>query len=248
MEYLLNNFPKIIVPSWVIPGTYLENLRFLDDKKEITGVELLFFIYDDEIKKNITDEFEDICKFKDRFIFTAHLPDVLNPEHEELVKKLSPLVQHFIVHPGKEGGARAQAGLINSWAEKYKNVSSKYRFLAENTNPGLLEALLPNLNTNIGLCMDFGHLLIEEKNPSAYLNQFQNKIGEIHLHGLDREKAMIDKRLPDHRPINEDSIPIKELFPLLKKFQGLVNLEVFSWEEVEESLRVIKLLLERKEK
>jgi sugar phosphate isomerase/epimerase len=242
MGRISNNFPKIIVPSWVIPGTYIENLRFLDDKEEIAGVELLFFIYDDEIKNNITDEFEDICRFKDRFIFTAHLPDVLKPEHEELVEKLSPLVQHFIVHPGKEGGAEVQANFINTWAEKYKDPSKKYRFLAENTNPGLLEALLPKLNANIGLCMDFGHLLLEEKNPSVYLNQFQNKIGEIHLHGLDREKAAIDKRLPDHRPINEDSIYIKEIFASLKEFQGLINLEVFSWEEVEESLKAIKSL------
>jgi sugar phosphate isomerase/epimerase len=175
------------------------------------------------------------------------LPDVLKPEHEELVEKLSPLVQHFIVHPGKEGGAETQAHLINTWAEKYKDPSKKYRFLAENTNPGLLEALLPKLNANIGLCMDFGHLLIEEKNPCNYLNQFQNRIDEIHFHGLDREKAAIDKRLPDHRPINADSIYIKEIFPSLKEFQGLINLEVFSWEEVEKSLGAIKSLLEQKE-
>jgi sugar phosphate isomerase/epimerase len=234
---------KIITSSWVIPGTYLENLKFLNNKKEITGVELLFFMYDDEIKKSIADEFEDICQFKDRFIFTAHLPDVLSPEHEELVNKLAPLVQHFIVHPGKEGGAEAQARLINTWAEKYKTAPNKPRFLAENTNPGLLEALLPYLNTNVGLCMDSGHLLIEERNPCAYLNKFQNRIGEIHLHGLDREKAAIDNRLPDHRPIKKDAIWIKEIFPLLKEFHGLINLEVFSWEEVEESLRVINPLL-----
>jgi hypothetical protein len=231
---------KIIVPSWVIPGTYLENLQFLNNKKEITGVELLFFLYDNEIKKNLADEFEDICRFKNRFIFTAHLPDVLKPEHEELVNKLSPLVQHFIVHPGKEGGTEAQAQLINTWAKKYKNISNKPRFFAENTNPGLLEELLPKLDTNTGLCMDSGHLLIEEKDPYAYLNQFRNKIGEIHLHGLNREMAAIDNRLPDHRPINKDSEWIKKLFPLLKEFQGLINLEVFSWEEVEESLKVLK--------
>ena len=43
-------------PSWVIPGTYAENLRFIENKKEIMGVELLFFLYDEEIKTQLDED------------------------------------------------------------------------------------------------------------------------------------------------------------------------------------------------
>ena len=76
-----NGLPILTVPSWVIPGTYADNLRFLSDKKEIEGVELLFFLYDDEIKAQLDSEWEEICRYKERFIFTAHLPESLLPPH-----------------------------------------------------------------------------------------------------------------------------------------------------------------------
>jgi hypothetical protein len=123
------HFP-LFVPSWVIPGTYLENLRFLEDKRDIDGVELLFFIYDEEIKAMLNREWAGICEYARRFTFTAHLPDTLKPEHEELIEKLLPLVKHFIVHPAPGDKAEEQAGFLADWMKR-RGVS---RFLLENTN------------------------------------------------------------------------------------------------------------------
>jgi len=129
----------LCVPSWVVPGTYAENLRFLETKTEIQCVELLFYLYDDEIKLQLDFEWDEILSYRKRFVFTAHLPKLLLPAHEELVARLAPLVRHYIVHPAVEGPA-AQAKLLRKWAERYGS-----KFLAENTEVGLLEALFPHL-------------------------------------------------------------------------------------------------------
>jgi hypothetical protein len=238
----------LTVPSWVIPGNYVENLHFLNNKTEINGVELLFFLYDDEIDAQLKTEWEGIQKYAGRFVFTAHLPDVLLPEHEELAARLAPLVRHFIVHPGLPEDAPALGALINDWAEKYPRRRPEHRrFLAENTLPGRLEALMPYLNEETGICMDTGHLLLEGKSPAAFLKNYGARVGEIHLHGLNREKAVLDGRLPDHRPVQSGDPWLRELFPQLKEFSGIVNTEVFSWEEAAASIDAVKVLLMEKE-
>ena len=189
----------LITPSWVIPGTYAENIRFLEDKREIAGVELLFFIYNDETRAQLDSDWEEIYRRRERFVFTAHLPENLRSGHEELIARLAPLVRHFIVHPAAEN-PEAQAKLLAEWEERYgarsKDGSGRGPlFLAENTFPGLLEGLLPHLGAEAGLCMDTGHLLLEGKNPADFFAVHCGRIGEIHLHGLDHEAALRDGRL-----------------------------------------------------
>jgi len=239
------------VPSWVIPGTYIENLRFLETKELIHGVELLFFLYDDKIKAQLDSEWEEICRYNERFVFTAHLPKLLLPIHEELVARLAPMVRHFIVHP--EGNLRslplarrrgpvvenpaAQAQLLAEWTERYGAV-----FLVENTNPGLLEAMLPRLETSSGLCMDTGHLLLAGQNPADFFTAYRQRIGEIHLHAVDHEKASVDGKLADHRQLRQNELWLHELLPLLADYRGIINLEVFSWEEAEADIDVLRAI------
>jgi hypothetical protein len=225
----LHKSATLSVPSWVIPGTYLENLKFLADKSEISGVELLFFLYDQEVKTLLEGEWEGILGYRSRFSFTAHLPDPLKCEHRELVERLSPVVRHFVVHPGSD--AETFAGLLSSWTREGLGP-----FLVENTRPGKLEALLPYLGDEIKICMDTGHLLLEGQRPAAFFRRHGQRILELHLHGLDREKAAVDGRLPDHRPVRCGEPWLEELVPLLAGFEGVLNVEVFSWEEARESI------------
>jgi hypothetical protein len=222
------------VPSWVIPGTYAENLRFLKNKKEIQGVELLFFIYNDEVKAQLDSEWEEILSYNERFIFTAHLPELLLPDHGELVARLAPLVRHFITHPVPENPA-AQAQLLEEWTNQYNAI-----FLTENTNPGLLEAQLPFMDDNAGLCMDTGHLLLEGQNPTAFFSANRERVREIHLHAVDKKQAAMDGRLADHRQLRPHEPWFLELLPLLKEYWGVINLEVFSWEEAEHSVEILR--------
>jgi hypothetical protein len=240
------------VPSWVIPGTCAENLRFLENKTAIRGVELLFFMYDNETRAQLDAEWESVRGFRDRFTFTAHLPETLAPEHEELVARLAPLVRHFIVHPPPENSV-SRLELVRLWAKKYgpgngdpgggscpSGGKAAPRFLMENTFGGLFEAALPLLGGETGLCMDTGHLLLEGKSPAAFFSRYRDRVTEIHLHGIDREAALRDGRLADHRRLRQDEAWLRELLPLLEDYGGVVNLEVFSWEEVQACMLVLK--------
>ena len=228
----MNNY-TVSVPSWVIPGTYAENLRFLEDKKEIAGVELLFFLYDGDIKNQLDSEWDEILSFSKRFIFTAHLPELLSSAHAELIARLAPLVRHFIVHPFVENPS-VQVRLLEEWTNRY-GVS----FLMENTNPGLLDALLPLLEPVSGLCMDTGHLLLEGQNPADFFVKYRKRIREIHLHGIDRQQAAIDGKLIDHRRLRGNEQWLRELLPLLENYRRIINLEVFSWEEAKAGVEVL---------
>lgn len=225
---------RLAVPSWVIPGTYLENLSFLKGEGAINAVELLFFLYDRDVQSLLHKEWEGILELRSRFRFSAHLPEPLLPIHEELVEQLLPLTEHFILHPAPPEDAPALAALITSWVERFDR--GKQLFLLENTLPERLETLLGYLPDAVGMCMDTGHLLLEGKSPEAFYRRFKKRIQEIHLHGIAPEKARLDGRLPDHRPLCPQEPWFQDLLPLLAGFTGTVNLEVFSWEEVLQSL------------
>ena len=223
----------ISVPSWVIAGTYAENLRFLEDKKEIEGVELLFFIYDNDVKVELDAQLEEIRRYRERFVFTAHLPELLLPAHGELIACLAPLVRHFIVHSSFENPL-AQARLLAEW-EKHYNIS----FLIENTKTGCLEALLSHLKNDAAICLDTGHLLLEGQSPAEFFARYRERIKEIHLHGINKEKAALDGKLTDHRRLLGNEPWLLKLLPLLIDYKGIINVEVFSWEEASASIGVL---------
>jgi sugar phosphate isomerase/epimerase len=93
--------------------------------------------------------------------------------------------------------------------------------------------------------MDTGHLLLERQSPAAFFTQQQSRVREIHLHGIDPQKAVSNGRLRDHRPLTVRDLGsldpwLSELLPHLRHFKGIVNLEVFSWEEVYESITLLR--------
>jgi hypothetical protein len=233
-----NPVQNISVPSWVIPGTYLENLQFLEDKMAIDSVELLFFIYDEGVKKLFLKEWPILMKYYQwRFSYTAHLPAELDMSHRHLISNLHDFVDYFIVHPASPDKAQQQVDILSKLFEEF----GENQFLIENTNPLYMENLLPMLPDDIHICMDTGHLLTANISVIDHYNKYKGRIKEIHLHGVDYEKAKIDGRLPDHRPIKADDPWFVELLPELQKFSGVINLEVFSWEEAKKSLEVLQL-------
>ena len=232
---------RLAVPSWVIPGTYAENLRFLEPKKAITAVELLFFLYDSEVRSLLDAEWEAISAFKSRFAFSAHLPDRIKSEHEELVARLSPLVTHFVVHPWPAEEAGDFSALLDSWIDRYDpeaGSTGAHRFLLENTQGGRFEAALPRL-PRVGICLDTGHRLLGGEDPAEAAALWKNRIEEVHLHAVDKEAAALDGRLADHRSLRGEETWLEALAPFLRSFNGTIDLEVFSWAEAETSLRAL---------
>jgi sugar phosphate isomerase/epimerase len=229
------------VPSWVVPGTYAENLRFLADKEEIGGVELLFFLWDDDTRLLYEREASAIRSFSGRFNFSVHLPNRPTADHERLIAATADLARAWIVHPPKIEEAEAFAALLRSWRERYGD-----RFLLENTRTDRLRALR-SCAPDMPLCMDTGHLLLEGVDPSDYARENAPLIKEIHLHGLGGRPGLrqedgrsADGRLPDHRPFDADESWFVSFAPFLRRFEGTINIEVFSWQEVQAILHSLR--------
>ncbi|MCA1951180.1 MAG: hypothetical protein LDL24_11450, partial [Treponema sp.] len=149
------------------------------------------------------------------------------------------------------------SSLISAWQARYGD-----RFYAENTKPGWLEALETRL-PSIPLCMDTGHLVLaaphtgsnEPKNTGAlyyapaqrvlsFWESRKSRIRELHLHSTDIVAAAQDERLPDHRPLTGSELWLEPLTIALmgQERQPLINLELFSWQEVEKSLKVLQTM------
>lgn len=216
---------KLSCPSYVIPGTWLENIRYIDfNMPEISNVELLFFIYDDETKTLLAPEEDDILLYKGRLTFSLHLPDPLLPEHKELVEKFSPVVSRFVVHPPESPGTRNFIDVIDSWRDEFGDI-----FLLENLINRDISWFLGN--TRWPLCLDTGHLLVQGENPADYFRRYRDRIEEIHIHDLSSGR--------DHRPLAPESRWLLEFLPVLEEFDGVLNIELFSKKEVTGSIETI---------
>lgn len=218
------------VPSYVIPGTYAENLRFLADKPEVEGVELLFYLWDAEVEDLLSREIGEIRSYSGRFRFTAHLPDRIQPGHRVILEGISDLARSFVVHPPADlDGLGPFADLLTAWRAEFGD-----RFFLENLRTGPFERALRVL-PDIPLCVDAGHILAEGGDPTeriARLRSSGRRIEELHLHGLSEGR--------DHRPFGDDSPWLRDLAPFLAGFAGVVEVELFDWEEARIALAAIR--------
>jgi hypothetical protein len=213
------------VPSYIIPGTYLENVRYLDSFPEIRAVELLFYLYDPQTRELLLREREGLAARRGRFSFSVHLPDDLKPEHAELMELTGDLAERFVLHPPPSGEQEFLA-LVQRWRAQFGEV-----FLLENLIDRSFEALAAAL-PDLPLCMDTGHLLLNGSRIGEFLRRYGPRLREIHLHGV--------RQAADHRPFGAAEPWLRELEPFLRRFTGVVNLEVFSLADVQECLGALR--------
>lgn len=211
-------------PSYVIPGTWRENIEYIDMKMpDISNVELLFFIFDEETRKLLAPEEAFIQSYTGRLTFTVHLPDPFLPEHVDLLEKTDAITKHWILHPPGKGKEQEFAAWIDSLRKSYGN-----RFILENLtgrdHPWFIK------NTDWPLCLDTGHALLRGHSPSFYYSKFRSRIKEIHLHDVIKET--------DHLPLQKDSKWLRTFIHLLDGFSGIINIEVFKAADIITSLSV----------
>lgn len=96
----------------------------------------------------------------------------------------------------------------------------------------LIEDIIMDLNTSV--CMDVGHLILQGNDIVDVFNRFSSKISVIHLHGVENQ----------HDHLSLDRLPEQHLNPIidiLKRFTGIVSLEVFSYDRLNPSLLVLEM-------
>lgn len=213
------------VPSYIIPGTYLENVRFLESFAEVRAVELLFYYYDPETRELLLREREALAARRWRFSFSVHLPDDLRPEHAEILELTLGLAGRYVLHP-PPSGEQDFLHLVKGWREKYGEI-----FLLENLIGRRFEALADEL-PGLPLCLDTGHLLLSGGTIEGFLRRHGSRLREIHLHGVQHGA--------DHRPFQAAEPWFRELEPFLRGFRGTVNLEVFSLAYLSECLAALR--------
>jgi hypothetical protein len=210
------------VPSYIVPGTYLENVRYLEGLPVIQAVELLFYLYDRDARELLARERAGLAARRGRFSFSVHLPDALEPEHVEILALTRSLSERYILHP-PPSGEKDFLRLVRDWRAEHGEL-----FLLENLIGRCFEDLAAAM-PDLPLCLDTGHLLRSGSGIRDFLSRHGARVREIHLHGV--------RQGEDHRPFLATESWLQDLLPFLEHFSGVVNLEVFSRPELDECLR-----------
>lgn len=232
----------IAAPSWQVPGTWLENLDALADIDWIGGVELLFFSYGEEARRDFAAERDRIAAYARRFSFSLHLPDPLGPEAIDLVDATESFVGMYVFHP-----CSADAGEWARVANKLRDSYGASRFALEYTGAAALDRGLERLSrarrwpagapgAAPGICADTGRLALGGIDPAEWIRDRATSIAELHLHAARGGK--------DHFPLGVEDSWLPAVAEEARARDWRVVLETFSLEKTRASYECLKRWLE----
>ncbi|MGD9291163.1 MAG: cobamide remodeling phosphodiesterase CbiR, partial [Desulfobacterales bacterium] len=89
------------------------------------------------------------------------------------------------------------------------------------------------LDLDLMICLDLGHLMVYEFNLMEVFNTYRARTAVLHLHGIEngRDHTALDRLAEPHA---------STVMRILKRFGGVVCLEVFSFENLKSSLKFIE--------
>ena len=85
------------------------------------------------------------------------------------------------------------------------------------------------IDFNLSVCIDIGHLMLYGFDPESVFNKYKKRTPILHLHGVDNHQD----HLPLDRLTKENA---KTVSNILKEYEGVVSLEIFSFEHLKTSL------------
>lgn len=270
MKQSIQNLPYTIgAPSMVFGKDMVNNVRRL--VAYVSHVEILIF-YTPELNNIPTSaELAEIRAIGngEGISFSIHLPsslEVASPDHSKrqfsielaqqcLIKAASIKPLHYILHvpyspptlvavPGDyhtvEPADRRHGEWIGYAMESLETLHDSWCYpgslLVENINysPAMLEPLW-----NRGLCefcLDIGHLRLGNEDVEAVLKRYLPVTREIHLHGV--------RGYEEHLSLaaNPPGKLLSWLSILQEHFRGILNLEVFSPDDLVDSLAIMDTL------
>ena len=246
---------KLGTTSFIYPAGYEQNVKML--APYLDEIELLLFESapdslpsNHEIKKllSLSKEFD--------LTYNVHLPtdiSLSDPEPSirhaamETLKKVMDLTASlcpstYTLHLSyDEKGFDSER--IKKWQDRiYQSIG---RFIATGVNPAMIsietltypmewvEEIL--IDFNLLVCIDLGHLMVYGFDMETVFNKYCHRTSIIHLHGVENHE--------DHLPLNRLSKEKTEIvMGILKKFNGVVSLEVFSYNHLKNSLTFLEKL------
>lgn len=248
-------FPfKICTTSFIYPDYYIPNVKMLGPY--LDEIELLLFEsrgIDALPSRTVITE---LCRLAGEFdlSYNVHLPtdisisdrDPARQQHavETMIRVMDlvrPLDASALILHVPFGENSYDESSVANWRDRvYQNLSKiasavpVQDIIAIETLDyplGLLEDIIVDLN--LAICLDLGHLMVHGYDLIEVFNAYGYKTPVIHLHGVenDRDHTTLD-RLSDKLAL--------AVLQVLKKFTGVVSLEVFSFEDLISSLNFIE--------
>ncbi len=255
-----NSYPfKLGCPSFIYQDDYIPNVEklapFLDE------VELLFlesdFFQNNAAKKTVTE----LASLAEQFEITynIHLPTDIS------ISDPDPVIQLKAVH-ALQKTIDITSSLFPStctlhipYCQEKKDTEHVKRWQEDVFN-GLTQLLSSGIDSksisvetldypfkwidkiiddlNVSVCIDTGHLMMHGFDCNKVYNKYEEKTPIIHLHGI--------KNTRDHLPIDRLSQKqMDSLLLILKQFTGVVSLEVFSYQYLQDSLIFLEKIMAR---
>jgi sugar phosphate isomerase/epimerase len=161
----------------------------------------------------------------------------------DLVMPLRPsaLILHvpYVDEPLEDQHVRAWQDRVHKNLEKLITVVENSEVIAIETLEyplDLLEAIIDDLN--LAICLDLGHLMVYDYDVKAVFKKYAFNTSVLHLHGVEnnRDHKALDCLAPDL---------IEMVLWVLKRFSGVVSIEVFSYENLVSSLKFLEAQWEK---
>jgi sugar phosphate isomerase/epimerase len=245
---------KICTTSFIYPDQYIPNVKMLGPY--LDEIELLLFESQGTDVLPSRTVITELCRLAGEFnlSYNVHLPTDISigdpdPARQNLavetMMRVMDLVQPIdasalILHV-PFGGKSSDASLVARWRDRvYINLERILSGL-ENKNTiavetldyplELLEDIIVDLD--LAICLDLGHLMIYGYDLITVYNQYGFRTGVLHLHGIEKGR--------DHLALDRLSEKLAStVLAVLKRFSGVVSLEVFSFEDLNSSLKFIE--------
>jgi sugar phosphate isomerase/epimerase len=245
---------KLATTSFIYPDDYIANVRMLG--AYFHEIELLLFEsidFDTSFSGAVIDELVRLAT-ELKIDYDVHLPmdisisdqDIQNQRHalktlNQIIERVSPLAPStYCLHiPYNEADFDSHS--IKKWHARVRPNLKK--LLDTGVDPGRIS--IENLNypidliadivleLNLSICLDVGHLLCHGYDAADAFNRYYSKISVMHLHGVanNQDHVSLD-RLSEER--------FHPIMKILKRFAGVVSLEVFSFDDLNSSLQYLE--------
>ena len=235
----------VAAPSWVMPGTVLENCHVLAPLADEVGI--LFFETDASLAAGAAELPPELATFP--LSYHVHLPVDL-PMHQPeqaariaaaLVHKLAFLgVQQAVVHP--PAGEDAPR-LVQRFVQAFVACQQGITLLWENTKHNSLLGIAPVLLAlDQRICLDIGHLLAYEQESLLLAPALLAQVAMVHLNapgdcGQPSRHACLSTLSTTQKAVAKAALAATSQ-------QAVLMFELFRLEEVETSVPLVRQWLE----
>ena len=245
---------KLATTSFIYPDDYISNVKMLGPYFD--EIELLLFESKDIeslFPNSIVEELKGLSNDLD-IGYSIHLPIDISistgdtrlqfnatESYKRIIDRMLPLAPStFFLHvPYEEPDAEDPT--VEKWRRR---IRANLRHLLD----GTVHAPLVSIETldypvdfiedivqelDLSLCLDVGHLILYGCDILDIFRQHSLRISSIHLHGVENKQDHLGLDRLAHRYI-------QPLMEILKHFQGILSIEVFSYQHLMPSLQTLE--------